>query len=353
MEQHIRNILEGAATAPSGENCQPWHVVVKDNSLEIYNVPERDLSLYNVNQLGSMTAHGAFLESLKIAASAEGLEARVRLFPDASQPTLVALVDLVQADISADPLEKYLRIRATNRKLYDKAPVDAAQYVLLKTAADSVASVRTSFIDDQARIKDLSDAFSLNERLLFENRALHDFFYSHVRWTEEEDRRYKTGFFIKTLELRGPQQPAFKLLRRWGLARFAARLGVSKQIAKDNAKTYAASAVLAAFLVRQNLPEDFVHIGRAMQRFWLTSTSLGLAVQPMTGVLFFMQRLQAESGQAFASSQQALIRSSFARISSAFGAGGDTLAVVLRIGRAAAPSARSSRFSVDEIVSEE
>lgn len=50
MKEVIKEILESAIYAPSGENNQPWKFRLKDNGIDVFNVPERDTSLYNFRQ---------------------------------------------------------------------------------------------------------------------------------------------------------------------------------------------------------------------------------------------------------------------------------------------------------------
>ena len=68
--------------APSGENCQPWRFIVDGDKIKIFNIPERDTSLYNVLQFGSFVAHGALIENMLIASSAVGCRGIIQLFPD-------------------------------------------------------------------------------------------------------------------------------------------------------------------------------------------------------------------------------------------------------------------------------
>ena len=81
-QRHLREILEAAIRAPSGENCQPWRFVLKGESVELWNRPERDQSLYNWGQRASYMAHGAALENLVLAAGARGFGADVAYFPE-------------------------------------------------------------------------------------------------------------------------------------------------------------------------------------------------------------------------------------------------------------------------------
>lgn len=46
MEEIIRQIIEAGIRAPSGENSQPWRFLLKGDLIELYNLPERDESLY-------------------------------------------------------------------------------------------------------------------------------------------------------------------------------------------------------------------------------------------------------------------------------------------------------------------
>ncbi len=57
-KEDIKKILEMAVYAPSGENCQPWRFEVRDSKIDIFNLPERDQSLYNHGQMASYFAHG-------------------------------------------------------------------------------------------------------------------------------------------------------------------------------------------------------------------------------------------------------------------------------------------------------
>jgi len=84
--EDIKKILEAAVHAPSGENCQPWRFEIRDGEIRIFNLPERDQSLYNYGQMASYVAHGALIENILIASSAFGYRARTNLFPQENDP---------------------------------------------------------------------------------------------------------------------------------------------------------------------------------------------------------------------------------------------------------------------------
>jgi hypothetical protein len=57
-----------------------------------------------------------------------------------------------------------------------------------------------------------------------------------IRSSKEEEQEKKDGLYIKTLELKVPQQKAFKLFRNWKLLSFLNKLGVSKMLPKESSK---------------------------------------------------------------------------------------------------------------------
>ena len=63
LESVIQRILEAGIQAPSGENCQPWRFRSRNDFIDLFNLPERDTSLYSWGQRASYFAHGTLLEN--------------------------------------------------------------------------------------------------------------------------------------------------------------------------------------------------------------------------------------------------------------------------------------------------
>lgn len=104
----IEKILEAGVRAPSGENSQPWRFVMSGDTLSIYNLPDRDRSLYNIDQLGSFVAHGALIENIMIAASAFQYAAEPTFFPSPTDENHVANITFrKQERIAADTIDGY------------------------------------------------------------------------------------------------------------------------------------------------------------------------------------------------------------------------------------------------------
>ncbi len=344
MRDAIQKILEIAVQAPSGENAQPWKFGIRDNQIHVFNIPERDQSPYNFRQRGSYVAHGTLLENILIASSALGFEAKFSLFPEKNDPDLVAVVSLHKSKPKNEPLYSYIVERATNRKPYKKTPLTSEERHAILNSVREIGGGKILLTEKREDIKTLSLVGSMNERLVLENEFLHNFLFSHINWTEKENHEKKLGFDIKTLELPLPARLGFKIFKHWSILKVLNNIGASKAVWKQNGNVYASSAAVGIVAVLGNENKDFVTTGRITQRLWLTATKLGLSLQPMTGILFFMQRILAENTEPFSASHVELIKESYENVRMVFRLQNETVPMMFRIGHSDPPTAQSLKL---------
>ena len=351
MEEIIKKILEVAVYAPSGENAQPWKFVIKSNQLSVFNIPERDQSLYNHEQKGSYVAHGALIENIAVAASQEGYQIKISLFPDDNNSDYVAVIGFEKSAQKNEPLYPYIRKRTTNRKPYKDTPLTNEQLQELKDACKEGEGVDIFFVQEKEKKEILGEAGSVNERVMFTNKFIHNFFFNHVNWTKEEEEKKRVGFYIKTLELPLPAQKAMKIFRHWPIMNVFNKIGLAKGIAKGNAKTYASSSAMIAGAANTDNPKDCIAAGRVMQRLWLTATKRGLSAQPLTGVLFFMKKIADGEIKEFSQEHIKLITDAYKNINTTFGVQNKAIIVMMRIGEGGEPTAKALRL--EPIISSE
>jgi hypothetical protein len=298
----IRRMLESGARAPSGDNLQPWTAVIDEDSIHLSVDQSRDRSLYNFEGRASLIALGAMIENVTLAGRDCGVAVATTLSPDG--PKFVsARLALSPAEPSADPLFAAVLRRCTNRKPYRTAPLDApvAEGLRASIAGDSGADLR--LIEDRDEMHVVARAASLNDRLLFELRPLHDRFFESVRWTAREAEATRDGLYVKTLEL-GPMAGPFKASRSWGTVRLTNLLGGSRLAPRHSYQTFMRSAAFVFLQVSGVSPEALVGAGRLMERVWLTATFLGLSVQPMAGMICLLPYLREGLGQLPARNQE-------------------------------------------------
>ncbi len=344
MEDDFKKMLELVIWAPSGENCQPWKFKIKNQQIEIFNIPERDQSIHNFQQRGSLIAHGALLENLQIAAAHFGYTIEQNLFPESSDPALIARLTLQKSALAEDELYPFITQRCTNRKPYTATPIPFSTRTKILSVPSRFKTGEVKLVEDEKTKKKLAEALSLSELLLFQNKFLHQFFFSHLNWSETQDQQKGTGLYIKTLELLPPQEKGLKIFSRWNVLKLFNLFGVAKKIAKENADRYNSSAAIGIIHLPGDSKLDFILTGRIFQRLWLTATKENLSLQPLTGILFFRQRLAKEDTKIFSDREKKAIETAYQNIRTAFETKNGEITMLFRLGYADPPTARSGRL---------
>lgn len=344
-EEVFREMIASGVQAPSGDNCQPWRFVIVHDSLHVFFIPGRDYSLYSWGHRASFLAQGALIENMVITASARGYGVDIKLFPDNKEEDLVAILELKNASIKKDILYDYIPLRTTNRKPYDKdSKISELQKKELLKTAEEVGGGKVVLEEKKREIAVFGKEVGTNEKVLFENKYLHKFFFDHINWSKREDKKKKIGFYIKTLEVKFFEILIFRLIRRWPILRVINKIGFSDFVAKENAKTYSSAAIIGGVVIKENTRENFVIAGRVFQRIWLKATKFGLSLQPCAGIPFLKQIVTFGGGQNISKKHSSIVNDAYGRISKIFGAEKQVLAMAFRIGLSEKPSAKTLRL---------
>ena len=357
MNDDIRFILENALLAPSGDNNQPWHWVVRGNTLELWSrfSDEPLNSLYSNSSKNTSSAYlalGTAIENASIAGTARGYRTAISYFPDSSRPMLSAVLTLSKdARVQPDPLANVLSRRVTNRKPYSHKPLQPHERAKLLEAGRDEELGETKFIDDRTSINKLATLASLHDELMFGTKPLHDYIFSHINWTKSEDRRRRVGFYFPTLAAPPFTWGAMQLLRHWWIMRLGIALGLHRLIALEQRFVYRRAGAYGIVLARGDSPTDWMRVGRLVERIWLAATNAGLSLQPLTGVIFLTIGSGTEEGKrTFTLDERNRLKEARENIARIFGAQGKTLAFMFRIGRAKPPSAHTSRRPFEQMV---
>lgn len=345
MHEDIKKIIEAGIQAPSADNCQPWRFNIQENMVFVFNVPENDTSLYSFGQYTSYIGHGALIENMTIVAETLGYATKISLFPDPQDKNLVASIAFEKTVSRNNPLSHAIAERVSNRKPYEKRSLVPDEAMTLSNLRHENGDAEFVLIEDSKKIRKLSICASINEKILFENKPLHSFFFDHISWDEEEDREKKIGFYIKTLELPPPARLMFKAIRHWNFLHVMNKIGFSGLIAHINGAIYSSSSAFGLIIIKRDVPESFISAGRLMQRVWLTLTAMGLSAQPLTGILLLMNRIRHNQTDSLSAEHRALIQETYKNMEQISALPQGIIAVMLRIGKGDAPSARSSRLS--------
>lgn len=343
MHEKIKQILNLAVRAPSGDNTQPWRFVLRGDELYIYNIPDVDNYIYNYNQRGSYVANGALIENILIISPSFGLKGNLNKFPAKGKINLLAIIQFEETDIYQDPLLPYIEKRVTNRKPYEREkPLGLEHKLQISDAVKSFSDGKIIFIEDSDKKKEIAKQVSVNEIILLENKSLHQEMFPNICWTEEEEREKKSGLYLKTIELAPPQEVVFKLLRHWPVSHFLSSLGFAKFIAKENAKVYSSASAIGV-IVTDDQDKSFIDVGRMLQKVWLTATKLGLSLQPITAIPYLAKQVSAGNKKLFSKKHVQMITNAHQKLCELFEVDNKNLAMIFRVGFGSDPSAFCSR----------
>lgn len=342
----LSQILDLARWAPSGDNTQPWRFeIVNDHLIRVYGFDTRDHVLYDYDGHPSHIAHGALLETMRIAATRFGLKTSWTVTPtgDNRRPVYDIALMLDQT-IVQDPLFDCITKRTVQRRPMETTPLNAKQRQALVDAAG--ASFTLQLFESTAERLKIAKLLWNSAKIRLtcpEAYPVHrDIIEWRARYSKDRIPDQAVGLDPATTRLMQ------WVLQSWGRVDFFNRymLGtVVPRIQLDWSPALRCAAHLLVCPTSKPLHfENWLHLGMAVQRIWLTATLQGLHLQPqMTPVIF---RWYARDGRRFSSepelfNQTRTLASDFERIANATPT--DHFGFFARIGISQTPKSRSIR----------
>lgn len=282
----VMAVLDRARWAPSGDNTQPWRfaVAAADHAI-VYAHDTRHHCVYDLDGRPSQMSVGALIETAALAAAQRGLAmaATRREGGDDEHPVF----DLrFSSGRESDPLAQAIESRSVQRLPYATTALTPEQKATLEAAVGPQHVVR--WIEGSGRA-----AMAV---LMFRS--------AHLRLTTPEAWRVHREIIdwgCRTSEDKVPDQalgvdPLLRMTMRfvlgsWGRVQFFNRYLAGTWLPRIMMDWLPARRCAAHFVIEALQPplgiDANIAAGRAMQRFWLAATRLGLALQPeMTPLIF-------------------------------------------------------------------
>lgn len=289
-ENVIKYIIDAGIQAPSGDNIQPWKFSFQPNQIRLYIDKKRDISFFNVNQIASIISCGAVLENMKLAASACKIKADIDYLPESNSDNCLAAIKLIPEQAKKDILSNFIWKRHTNRTLYKKQPVASSIIQQIKASISQIPEAKLHFITETSDLKKIARLIYQADRIRTEHRPLHEHLMSMIRFSDKEAMLKRDGFPLKNLEA-GPVGDIFlKITKTWKIMNIVNKAGLGRLVALQSYKNIVNSSGVALLTVDDMDNLSFVKGGQALERIWLTFSSIGVDMQPMTAVTLFFLR---------------------------------------------------------------
>lgn len=349
----LTKILDLARWAPSGDNTQPWRFEIANNqTILVFGNDTRDHILYDYDGHPSHIAHGALLETLRIAATGFGLKAQWTVASDAAQRQPVYTVRLEpDASLSKDPLFDCITRRAVQRRPMKTTPLTDQQRQALTQAAGDGMTVQ--WFESPALRRQVAALLWVSARIRLTCPEAYPVHRDIIEWNARfsKDRIPEQAVGVDPATARLMQW----VMKSWARVEFFNKYLLGTVAPRIQLDWLPALRCAAHLLIRpRQTPTqlaDWVALGAAVQRIWLTATHLGLHLQPqMTPVIF---RWYARAGRSF--SQQHHLFDDALTLSDQFEhlAGADASAdfgFFARVGLSTLPHSRSIRLEVAELM---
>ena len=353
LQRAMDRILDLARWAPSGDNTQPWRFeLVDEMHLNIHAHDTRGWCVYDLDGRASQIAVGALLENIVIAASGEGLSATFTRIADMPETEPVIEVSFAQAgDSVPNPLLPYIRARVTQRRPMTSVPLSALQKQALEVSAGP--DYRVVWIEGREKKWQMAKLLFRNAKIRLTIPEAYEVHKQIIEWDAQfsDDRIPDRAVGLDPVALRLMKWA----MQSWNRVKTLNRYFAGTWLPRIQLDLIPALRCGAHFVIVSNKPlqdiDDFLAGGRALQRFWLTATRLGLQFQPeMTPLIF--SRYVAESrrftGETDAFSAAEVLASDFEQLVGTQAIGNAVF--VGRLGKGTVPSSRSLRQSASNLV---
>ncbi|MEJ6002485.1 nitroreductase family protein [Paucibacter soli] len=285
----LRQILDLARWAPSGDNTQPWRFQIVDSRhVVVHGFDTREHCVYDLDGHPSQISIGALLETTSIAASKHGL--RVQACRRADSPVTNPVFDLhfySDPSVVTSPLCDSIERRSVQRRPLSMRTLTDGERQALNTAAGPKHDV--IWLEGPRRRLQAALLMFHSAKLRLTMPEAYEVHRDIIEWNAQFSRDRVPDQALGTDP--GTTRLMQFVMHDWKRVEFFNRYLAgtwAPRIQLDLLPSLACAAhfVICAKAVPKDI-DDYIEAGRTVQRFWLTATSLGLQLQPEVTPLVF------------------------------------------------------------------
>ncbi len=272
----LRRAAERAMLAPSIHNTQPWWLVIRGDSLEVWADTSRQLAVLDPQGRQMTLSCGCALMNARVALAAMGYAAIVERLPDPTRPELLARLTLPERRgdwVSIGALDEAIPERRTNRRqfAYEKVPPDVV-YDLVAVARSEGAVLLPITNPEHLKV-----AARLSRRANEIESADPAYLAELTVWTTDDPLRRDGVPAAATPYAGGTVHSHDELAIREFDTRGSGWLPSSSESGTDQC--------LLLLGTMDNDPVAWLRAGEALEHLWLELTRLGFAASPFTQVV--------------------------------------------------------------------
>ena len=261
-------IIKSAIQAPSGHNSQPWKFKIYESAIEVLPDFTKALPVVDSEHRELYISLGCAVENMCVAATEKGYN------PDpcikqVDDSTYSILVKLEKGHVSSSPLFKAIDKRQTNRGEYNSTLITTDTVALINEISCEDGTHFYLHQNGSNRYNALSEYIYKGNEIQMQDKAFKKELLSWIRYNEKQVEETKNGLTNKVMG--APSTPPFlgKIITSMFLNPVAQN--------KTDQKSLESSSHLVLFTTEDNTPEQWILLGRTLERFLLKTTNLGIA----------------------------------------------------------------------------
>lgn len=278
--EQLRDIIQKAIWAPSGDNCQPWTFEYHDNILFIYHDHQKAKHPLNHDGIASMLSMGTLLESVRLACTDYGYQVSVQLLPfNTEAKSCWAKLSFQQKAMIVHPLSAVLLHRTTDRRLFRGGQLLAQKINCALTSRD-LHLVKFHWTREIS--PELIKFIVRVERLMIDHPCILHKVLEWTRFSEKQINDSRDGLSHVNLGVKFYEIPLLLLFRKFPKMISLFRPMIRGQHCSRVKAQLKSSAGLICVSAPSNSSEAIVQGGSLMMRAWLELNQNQFGVQPFT-----------------------------------------------------------------------
>ncbi len=261
-------MVEYATKAPSGHNTQPWIFKLTDSTIEIHPDFSKALPVVDGHHRELYISLGCALENLCIAANEFGYDAKTSIEVDDNSHSYI-IAKLEKSRLQKNYLFDQIVKRQTNRSVYNNKLISSDTIKELERISMEEHIDFQFFDKNTHNFNVLMNLVAEGNTQQLNDKAFKKELLEWIRFNKKQVEATKDGL---TYEVMGtPATPGFI-----GKPIVKSFLKPDKQNKTDMQKINSSSH-LVLFTVEHNNPENWINLGRVLERILLETTRLGIA----------------------------------------------------------------------------
>ena len=210
--------------------------------------------------------------------------------------------------------------------------------------------MRVDWITDRPQIRKVARLIAASDLIRLQYEPFHNELFRQLRFTVEETEQTRDGLDVRTLDLPPGVAWLLRTLKPWKRMQRLHQLGLGRFLTMPSRLAVQRSGAVGLLSVESLSVARFLQGGMAMQRLWLTATSLKLALQPLGSLPIFLAHLHQLGGERLDSMHRAQVAQLSDKLRNLIPQGsGFSPLIMFRIGQTTRPRFRAIRRRIADV----